>query len=261
MAERYELPQLEKTYCNNVTAAEYNVNGTILDKVIQKIQINKSPGNDRIIGDWYKHLTTYRDHLTELFQHQIHSDQPLPNWLSTAYTALLPKTKDTHIEKNYRPITCLNVIYKLYTSCINEFLVDHVYNNNIITQEQAAGKKGVWRTIEQLLINKSIMKEARSMRRNLVTVWLDYRKAFDSITHDWLLEALRVAKIPQHLITAVKNLTESWYTILNLNGTSKTIASGLIKILTCIYQGDSLSVILFVLALNPLSHLLRLHKG
>ena len=126
---------------------------------------------------------------------------------------------------------------------------------------QTAGKKGVQGTVEQLLINKSIMKEARSIHRNLVTVWLDYRKAFDSIPHDWLLEALRLAKIPQHLITAVINLTESWYTILNLNGTSKTIASDLIKILTGIYQGDSLSVILFVLALNPLSHLLRLQKG
>ena len=99
------------------------------------------------------------------------------------------------------------------------------------------------------------------MRRNLVTVWLDYKKAFDSIPHDWLLEALRLAKIPQHLTIAIKNLTESWYTILNLNGTSKTIVSDLIKILTGIYQGDSLSVILFVLGLNPLSHLLRSQKG
>ena len=144
-----------------------------------------------------------------MFQHEIHSDQPLPNWLSTSHTVLLLKTKDTHIAKNYRPIACLNVMYKLYKSCINEFLVDHVHKNNIITQEQAAGKKGVWGTVEQLLINKSIMKEARSMRRNLVTVWPDYRKPFDSIPHDRLLEALRLAKIPQHLITTVKNLTES----------------------------------------------------
>ena len=130
--------------------------------------------------------------------------------------------------------------------------------SKLLERKEFAGKKG---TVEQLLTNKSIMKEARSMRRNLVTVWLDYRKAFDSIPHDWLLEALRLAKIPQHLITAVKNLTEFWYTILNLNGTSKTIVSDLIKILTDIYQGDSLSVILFVRALNPLSHLLRSQNG
>ena len=86
------------------------------------------------------------------------------------------------------------------------------------------------------------------MHRN-ITVWLDYRKA------------LRLAKIPLHLITHVKNLTEPWYTILNLNGKSETITSDLIKILSGIYQGDSLLVILFVLPLNPISHPIRLQKG
>ena len=98
------------------------------------------------------------------------------------------------------------------------------------------------------------------MCRNLVTTWLGYRKAFDSIPHDWLLEALRLAKIPQHLLNAVKNLTESCYTILKLNETSETITSDLIQILTGIYQDDSLSVKLFVLALNSLSHLVRSQK-
>ena len=102
------------------------------------------------------------------------------------------------------------------------------------------------------------------MRRNLVTVWLDYRKSFDSIPYSWLLHALKLAKLPNHLLTAIKNLTESWYTKLNLklklNAKDNSIVSNIIKIIAEIYQGDSLSVILFVLALNPLSNLLRSTK-
>ena len=98
------------------------------------------------------------------------------------------------------------------------------------------------------------------MRRNLVTVSLDYRKAFDSIPHSWLLHVLKFAKLPNHLLMAIKNLTESWYTKLNFNGKDDFIVSNVVKIITGIYQGDSLSVILFVLALNPLSHLLRSTK-
>ena len=60
---------------------------------------------------------------------------------------------------------------------------------------------------------------------------------------------------------AIKNLTKSWYTKLNLNGKNDSIVSNVIKIMTKIYQGESLSVILFALALNPLSHLLRTTKG
>ena len=45
---------------------------------------------------------------------------------------------------------------KINTSCINMFLENHVLHN-IITNEQARGKKGAWGTTEQLLINKTIL--------------------------------------------------------------------------------------------------------
>ena len=185
------LPQLEIMYCNKVTATEYNINRTILDKVIQKLQINKVLGNDHITGYWYKHLTTYRDQLTDLFQHQIHSDQPL------SYCHQL-KLRTLTLRKKILSycVLCFNVMYKLYTSGTNKFLVGHVHKNNIINQEQGAGNKGVREKVEQLFINKSIVKEAWPMHRNLVTVWLDYRKAFGSIPHNCLLEAFKLAKIP-----------------------------------------------------------------
>ena len=232
-----------------------------LDKAIQKLNLIKSPGHDKISPYWFKNLTGYRDALACQFNIMVHSDQPLPIWFSSAHTILLPKSKETHFAKNYRPIACLNIQYKLYTNCINTFLTDPTERNHIITQEQVAGKKGVWGATEQLLINKNILKEVKVKRRNLYTVWLDYKKAFDSIPHKWLLYALKLAKVPDDLITAIKNLTESWYTKLHLYGKNANITTDLIKVLKGIYQGGSLSVILFVLSLNPLSHLLQSTKG
>ena len=43
--------------------------------------------------------------------------------------------------KNYRPITCQNIMYKIYTGCMNVHLQDHCENNSIITDQQAAGEK------------------------------------------------------------------------------------------------------------------------
>ena len=72
------LQQLEKTYCRNVRANNYNIDRKMLDKVIKKIQINKTPGSDLINGYWYKNLTSYRDQLSVLLNQQIHFDSPLP---------------------------------------------------------------------------------------------------------------------------------------------------------------------------------------
>ena len=112
------LQQLEKAFCRNVTATNYNIGRRMLDKVIKKIQINKAQGSDLINQHWYKRLTSYRDQLSVLYNQRIHFDSPRSTWLSASHTALLPKKTDTHIAKNYRPIACLNVMCKLYISCI-----------------------------------------------------------------------------------------------------------------------------------------------
>ena len=72
------LQQLKKTNCRNVTATNYSIDRKMLDKVINKIQINKVPSSDLINGYWYKNLTSYRDQLSVLFSQQIHFDSPLP---------------------------------------------------------------------------------------------------------------------------------------------------------------------------------------
>ena len=48
----------------------------------------------------------------------------------------------------------------------------------------------------KLLINKNILKEAKTLKKKIYTVWLDYQKAFDSVTHGWLLRSLKLAKVP-----------------------------------------------------------------
>ena len=106
---------------------------------------------------------------------------------------------------NYGPIACLNIVNKLYTSCVNIFLQNHCEVNEIITSEQAGGKRGVWGCTEQLPIDNSILSEIRK-KRNLPTFWLDYRKAFDSVPHDWIIKALQLAKVAKNLIESINRL-------------------------------------------------------
>ena len=115
--------------------------------------------------------------------------------------------------------------------------------------------------MEQLLINKTISDEVVGFQRDLVCVWLDYKKAFDSVPHDWLLESLRLAKVPELLVKAIANLTKLWATRLFLSCTKSSLQTDAITFKKGILQGDSLSVLLFILAVNPLSHLLKNRKG
>ena len=58
-------------------------------------------------------------------------------------------------------------MYKVYTTILNYFLDDHCRVNNIIGIEQAAAKRGSWGCTDQLLINKTIMEEVTSKRKDM----------------------------------------------------------------------------------------------
>ena len=146
--------------------------------------LNKSPGKYLIIPFWLKKLPFYRDRLTEFYQNSYDGKETLPTWLTEPKTTLITKSQHTKNNKNYRPIACLNLTYKIYTSCLNIFLTDHCKQNNIITPEHTAGKKGLLGCTEQLLINKAVMSDVKKKRRNLFTIWLNYKQAFVSAPHE-----------------------------------------------------------------------------
>lgn len=43
-----------------------------------------------------------------------------------------------------------------------------------------------------LVVDYIITMQARKKRRNISVVWVDYKKAFDSISHSWLMKVLKM---------------------------------------------------------------------
>ena len=87
------------------------------------------------------------------------------------------------------------------------------------------------------------------------------QKGFDSIPHSWLIRSLELAKVPQKTIEAIKQLMLKWRTKVYLYGKHASMETDFISYLRGLLQGDTLSLILFVLLVNPLSFLLEKHEG
>ena len=82
--------------------------------------------------------------------------------------------------------------------------------------------------------------------------WIDYKKAYDMVPHSWILECMSIYGIAENLSQLVKGSMKKWKTELTAGG--KTL--GEVDIKRGIFQGDSLSPILFMLCLIPLSDIL-----
>ena len=101
------------------------------------------------------------------------------------------------------------------------------------------------------------MYEVSQNRRNLMMMWFDYKKAFDSVPYGWIIRALQLAKVSNQLIMAVKTLMTIWAIKLRLQTEKETLETELIQYNTSVLQGDCLPLNVFVLSLNPLSYLLK----
>ncbi|KAJ8039802.1 Retrovirus-related Pol polyprotein from type-2 retrotransposable element R2DM [Holothuria leucospilota] len=125
----------------------------------------------------------------------------------------------------------------------------HLDEQNILVDEQ----KGARGTKDQLIIDKTVFKDSRTRRTNLTVAWIDYQKAYDSVPHSWIIEAMRMHKLDPKICTLIEQTMPYWTTDLTANGQHL----GRIPIRCGIFQGDALSPLLFRVAHNPLGHILK----
>ena len=173
-----------------------------------------------------------------------------PKWFTQGVTYLLPKSNETNIPKNYRPITCLPTMYKILTSIITERAYNFLDKNNILPTEQKGCKRGSYGCKDQLLINEMLLENSRSSCKNLSNAWIDYRKAFGSIPHSWLLRVLELYKVSPTIINFLKISMTKWKTSLHLIYSEGSIICENFDINSGIFQGDSLSPLIFYLAFD-----------
>ena len=222
-------------------------------KGIRKMANWKAPGPDGVRGFWFKKFPSLHSTLTAALQKCLESGH-VPDWMVKGRTVLIQKDPAKgSVASNYRPITCLPLMWKLLTGIFADKIYDHLMDNNLLPDEQKGCRKRSRGTKDQLLIDKAILREARAKKRCLAMAWIDYRKAYDMVPHSWILEMLKMLKVAGNVERLLAGSMGGWKTVLTANGESL----GEVDINRGIFQGDSLSPLLFIAVMIPLSTLLK----
>ena len=154
--------------------------------------------------------------MLKCFNQWIEGPDEIPDWLTQGRTILLSKTEDLSNERNYRPITCLNTCYKIFTGMIGNCIKEDEERNNICYRNQLGTCSGILGTVCQLIIDNIIMDEVRNQQRNLAVAFYNYQKAYGMVKHAWMTRAYQRMGVPDKVVNAIIKLMEGWKTRLEV---------------------------------------------
>ena len=66
----------------------------------------------------------------------------------------------------------------------------HLHQSSLLPDEQKGCRKESRGTKDQLVIDRAIFRDCKQRNTNLAIAWIDYKKAYDSVPHSWILESL-----------------------------------------------------------------------
>ena len=182
----------------------------------------------------------------------------VPSWLTRGRTSLLQKDRSKgNVASNYRPMTCLLLMWKLQTGVIAGQIYSHLDQEKLLPDEQKRYRKGSRGTNDLIYRDRAVIKEVKSRNKNLAMACIDYEKAYDMVPHLWIIECLDLFGVAENIKSLLVNSMEPWKVML----CSRNSELGEVQIKRVIFQGDSLSALVFVLAMVPLSLILTNAKA
>ena len=158
---------------------------------LRKIPNWKCPGLDRVQGYWLENLQALHERIATKMDDMINNGIHIPKCMTTGKTILCQKDpgKGNSVD-NYRPISCLPLMWKLMTGIIANSVYEYLEMCNLLPVEQKGCRRSSRGTKDQLSIDKMVLNDCKKRYTNLGVAWIGYTKAYDMIRHSWILESL-----------------------------------------------------------------------
>ena len=143
------------------------------------------------------------------------------------------------------------------TSVVADEIYAHLDQEKLLPEEQKGNRKGSRGTNNLIHIDRAVIKEVKFRNKNLAMACRDYKKAYNMVSHSWVIECLDFFGVAQNNKSFLVNSMEK-YKLMLFSGNSEL---GKVEIKRGIFQGDSLSPLVFVLTLIPLTFILTKVKA
>jgi hypothetical protein len=197
---------------NYVNQNHGEINDNLLDAEINETEIrkavltqnnHKSPGIDQLPAEIFKASIDILLPFLKVLYNRIFFNHEYPQAWGTGIIVPIFKKGDVNDVKNYRGVTLINTLAKVYSQILLNRLTKWSVENEKLTKNQFGFQKG--KSISDcIFILHSIISKVLSEKEKLYCVFIDYQNFFDRIGHPYLWQKLLNENVSSHFVKAIK---------------------------------------------------------
>ena len=238
------IPKLNE---NDKQSCDKEITMEELGKSLKALPNNKSPGSDGPTTEFYKFFwPDIKTYLSNSYQYAF-TTGTLSRDQRSAVLTLLPKpNKDPRYLKNWRPLSVLNTDYKILTKTLADRLQKVL--PSVINNDQVGYIKGRY-IGENLRTILDIFEFTATKANPGIAVFLDFEKAFDTVSWKFMLKALNRFNFGENFIKWVNVIYCEPLCCVTNNGYSSTF----FETTRGIRQGCPISALLFIIVAEIMS--------
>ena len=232
-------------YDNNYMSKEISMEE--MEAILKDAKNGSAPGQTGLTYEFYKKFWNRLGHFLTKAANYSYETGALPNCLSRGTISLLPKEdKDKTLLANWRPLTLLSVEYKLISGCIAKRLGTLLPKIIHPDQNGFVGGRYIGESVRLVF---DAMHHAKVNKVKGLLLLVDFEKAFDSVSHNFILKCLD--------FFGFNTESKNWIKILLQNFYVNTVHAG--NISECFLlnrgskQGDPVSSLIFIICVELLS--------